>query len=237
MVSRKDHHDGFLMTKTTRTLLVLVSIGWIGLIPIVRTTVYRGLYLLAMGHLAQFHQFLISLGPWAPVVSTVLMVSQSIAIPIPVTLLMVANGLAFGVWHGMLISFAGGFVGALAAYQLGRRLGRAVVERFVSYQALDVADRLMARRGGWAVVIGRWVPGIPCDPLSYAAGIMRMPRWTFVWLTILGLIPANLVTAYVGAEATGDVRTSYWIGGLLVIAALWICWKFAQRQRKRRMMD
>ena len=211
-------------------------VGWIGLIPVVRHTVYRGLYLLAMGHLGQFHAYLLSLGPWAPVVSTVLMVSQAVAIPVPVTLLMVANGLVFGVWHGMLISFVGGFAGAVAAFYLGRRLGWKVVERFVPPPALSAADRLMARRGGWAIVLGRWVPGIPCDPLSYAAGIVRMPWLKFLLLTAIGLIPANLATAYLGHEVTHDVTTSYWIVGLAAIAALWIGWKLVGRQRKRGLM-
>jgi uncharacterized membrane protein YdjX (TVP38/TMEM64 family) len=224
------------MSKTTRALLVLLFIGWVGLIPIVRHTLYRGLYLLAMGHLGQFHEFLLSLGPWAAAVSTLLMISQSVAVPIPVTLLMVANGLVFGVWHGMLISFIGGFIGAVFAFYLGRRLGRKVVERFVPNPALDAADQLMARRGGWAVVIGRWVPGIPCDPLSYAAGIMRMPWLKFMLLTVVGLIPANLITAYLGAEATGDVRTRYWVLGLVVIAALFAAWKILSSQRRKRSL-
>src|SRR5437764_9895517 len=189
------------MNKKTKTLIAVLIIGWLGLVPAVRHTLYRGLYLLAIGHLAQFHAYLLSMGPWAPVVSTIFMVSQSVAIPVPVTLLMVANGLVFGVWRGMLISFGGGFAGALLAYYIGRRYGRAFVCRFVPSPALDAADSLMARRGGWAVVLGRWVPGIPCDPLSYAAGIMCMPFWKFVGLTIVGLLPANLATAYLGAEA------------------------------------
>jgi uncharacterized membrane protein YdjX (TVP38/TMEM64 family) len=224
------------MSKTTRTLLVLLVIGWVGLIPVVRRTLYRGLYLLAMGHLRQFHEFLVSLGPWAAAVSVMLMISQSVAVPVPVTLLMVANGLVFGVWHGMLISFVGGFTGAVFAFYLGRRLGRQVVERFVPCPALDAADQLMARRGGWAVVLGRWVPGIPCDPLSYAAGTMRMPWLKFMLLTAVGLIPANLVTAYLGAEATGDVRTRYWVLGLVVIAALLAVWKILDNQRRKRSL-
>lgn len=212
---------------------MLLVVGWIGLIPVVRHTVYRGLYLLSLGHLGQFHEYLRSLGPWAPVVSIVLMVSEAVAIPVPVTLVMVANGLAFGVWHGMLVSFIGGFAGAVAAFYLGRRLGRKVVERFVPGPALNVADSLMERRGGWAIVIGRWVPGIPCDPLSYVAGITRMPWLKFLVLTAVGLVPANLATAYLGAEATGDVKTSYWLIGLAVVAALWVAWKLLDRRRTR----
>jgi uncharacterized membrane protein YdjX (TVP38/TMEM64 family) len=219
------------VTKNTRTVLVVVLVGWVALIPIVRRTVVRGLYLLAMGHLAQFHDYLLSLGPWAPLVSIVLMISQAVAIPIPVTLLMVANGVVFGVWRGMLVSFAGGFLGSVAAYYVGRLLGRLVIEQFIPCSALDAADRLMAKRGGWAVVVGRWVPGIPCDPLSYAAGITKMPVVKFLVLSALGLVPANLVTAYLGAEATSDVKTSYWLLGIVTIAALWAGWRVIQRRR------
>ena len=214
------------MTKTTRAILLLLSISCLGLIPPIRAAMWRGLYLLALGRLGEFHTFLLSLGAWAPIVSIVLMIGQSIAIPIPVTLVMVANGLAFGVLKGMLISFAGGMLGAMAAYYIGRRLGRVVVERFVPGPVLTGADSLMAARGAaWAIVLGRWVPGVPCDPLSYAAGIMKMPIVPFVLLTIAGLIPANLATAFVGSEVTGNIRTSYWLIGLAVVGALLLGWK------------
>src|SRR5438132_14301490 len=124
------------INKTTRTALVLLCLGAAGFIPAIRRTVFRGLYLLATGHLAQFHDFLRGLGPWAPVVSTVLMVSESIAIPVPVTILMVANGLAFGPWRGMLLPCIGGFFGALAAYFLGPRCGRRRAGGFISDRVL-----------------------------------------------------------------------------------------------------
>jgi len=219
-------------------VLALLLAGYLALVPGVRHTVYRGLYLLMIGHLGQFHDYLRSLGPWAAAVSTVLMVAQSVAIPIPVTLLMVANGLVFGIWYGMWISFLGALLGAIIAFHLGRRLGRRVAERVVPCAALDAADRLMARRGGWAIVFGRWVPGIPCDPFSYAAGIMKMPLRRFLLFTVVGLLPANLITAFVGAETTGDFKTSYWLLGVAAIVGILVLGRFIirARQRKRREM-
>jgi uncharacterized membrane protein YdjX (TVP38/TMEM64 family) len=221
-----------VVSKSTRVTLLLLLVGLVGLIPVVRRTLARGLYLLAMGHLGQFHDYLLSLGRWAPLVSIVLMISQAVAIPLPVTFVMVANGVVFGVWGGMLVSFAGGLGGSAAAYFLGRRLGRLMVEGFIPHKALDTAEQLMARYGNWAVVLGRWVPGIPCDPVSYAAGITRMPVSNFLVLTALGLAPANLVTAYLGAQATSDLETSYWLLSLAGLAALWGGWKLLNRQRE-----
>jgi uncharacterized membrane protein YdjX (TVP38/TMEM64 family) len=194
-----------MATKAGTALLVLMALG-IGAIPSVRTAFSRGLYLLATGQLPQFQRHLLSLGVWGPIMSCLLMVAQALVIPVPVTLIMIANGLVFGIWRGMQISFVGGFAGAIAAYLIGRGLGRAVAERLLPRASLDAADSFMARRGRWAVVLGRWVPGIPCDPISYAAGMMRMPIVPFVVLTIVGLLPANLATAFLGAEAAEKIQ-------------------------------
>ena len=104
------------MNKTTRALLVLLVVGWIDLIPLVRRTLYRGLYLLATGHLSQFRDLLLSLGPWAAAVSTLLMISQSVAIPVPVTLLMVANGLVSASGTGCSSRLLEGLSGRLSPF-------------------------------------------------------------------------------------------------------------------------
>ena len=201
------------------------------LVPPARHTVGRGLVLLAAGQLEQFRQFLLGLGAWAPAVSIGLMVVEALAVPVPIALLMVANGLAFGVWRGLLVSLAGGMLGAATAYVLARAFGRPLVERILPAAGLKTADRLMARYGGWAVVLERWIPGVPCDPVSYAAGLTRMAAWRFFGLTLLGLIPANLATAWFGAEIATDVPLPYWFGGLAGVAVIaWMVW----RRRSRR---
>jgi uncharacterized membrane protein YdjX (TVP38/TMEM64 family) len=90
---------------------------------------------------------------------------------------------------------------------------------------------MMVKYGGWAVVLERWIPGIPGDPISYAAGLTRMPVLAFVGLTAIGLLPANLVTAFVGEHVADDVPLRYWISGLVLIAILWIAWRVARRGR------
>ncbi len=211
-------------------LLVLLVAGVLLVaIPPVRHTLGHGLALLATGQLGQFQQYLLSLGAWAPATSIALMTAEALLVPVPVTIIMVANGLVFGLWPGMLVSFAGGLIGALAAYSIGRWLGRALVERILPAPSLREADRLMAKYGGWAVVLERWIPGVPGDPVSYAAGLTRMPAVKFTVLTTIGLVPANLVTAFLGTEVPGDVPITYWIGGWTIVVAGWL---FYRRRRK-----
>lgn len=200
-------------------------------IPPVRQTLGRGLALLATGQLGQFQQYLLSLGAWAPAASIVLMTAEALLVPVPITIVMVANGLVFGLWPGMLISLAGGLTGALAAYAIGRWLGRALVERMLPAASLAAADRLMTKYGSWAVVLERWIPGVPGDPMSYASGVTQMPAAKFVLLTTVGLIPANLVTAFVGTSVGGDIPLKYWIGGWGIVIAVWLIVRRIRRQK------
>jgi uncharacterized membrane protein YdjX (TVP38/TMEM64 family) len=222
--------------KILRALLAVGIVIAVVAIPPVRSTFTRGLMLLVSGHLGKFQEYLRGLGVWGPTVSIILMIASSIAVPVPVTVLMIANGLVFGVWTGMLVSFIGGLGGAVSTYVIGRHLGRDAVSRLLSSSNLEAADRAMHRRGSWAIVIGRWIPGIPCDPISYVAGITRTPIVRFVLLTVLGLLPANLVTAFVGAEAATDVQLQYWIFGILIGISVLFVWALIHRQRKRRLV-
>lgn len=203
-------------------VVFLVAAGVICAIPALRHTLGHGLVLLATGRLVQFQLYLRALGAWAPIASIALMTAEAVFVPLPATIIMVANGLVFGLWSGMGLSLLGGLLGALAAYGVGRWLGRALVERVLPATSLEQADRLMTKYGGWAVVIGRLVPGVPCDPISYAAGITRMPAFRFFVLTVLGLIPANFAMAFLGTQVAGDVPLKYWLAGCAVVVLAWL---------------
>ena len=213
-----------------------IAVGAAGLVLAigpVRRVIGTGLAFLATGQLAQFQHLLRSLGAWAPVVSIALMVTEALAIPVPVTIIMVANGLVFGVWQGMLVSLAGTLLGALAAYAIGRFLGRSLVERLLPAASVAAADRLMAKYGGWALVLERWIPGVPGDPVSYAAGITQMALVPFVLFTSAGLVPANLAAAYLGDRVAGDVPLPYWLSGVAVAILAFATWRLIRRRRAR----
>jgi uncharacterized membrane protein YdjX (TVP38/TMEM64 family) len=219
------------VTRHLPLLFLCLVVVLVGAIPPARHALLTGASLLATGQLGKFQDYLQSLGAWAPSLSIGLMIAESVFIPVPIAIIMVANGLVFGLWGGVLVSLTGGLLGALAAYAIGRHFGRALVARILPAASLHAADRLMAKHGAWAIVLERWIPGIPGDPMSYAAGLTHVPPGTFLLLTAAGLLPANLVTAYVGVEVAGDVPLAYWLGGLAVVAAVWIGWRLVRRRR------
>jgi len=210
-----------------------VSIAAVTLIiPAARTAIEQALSLLTTGQLARLVQFLQSLGGWAPFASIGVLAAQALVIPLPAAIIMVANGLAFGLWRGTLVSMAGTCIGAVAAYAIGRGIGRMVLERVVPRTNVLWADQFMRDYGRWAIVFTRWAPGVPLDPISYVAGLTRVPAVSFVGLTILGMLPATFVTAYLGSNIDRNMPSDYWIPGLLIVATLWLVWRTIRRNKR-----
>jgi uncharacterized membrane protein YdjX (TVP38/TMEM64 family) len=213
---------------------LLVAAGFLVVVMVpLRHVLVRAFYELAAGQFAQFQHHLQSLGPWGPVVSVSLLMAGALGVPVPVTVVMVADGLIYGTQAGTLVSLVGGLLGALTAYLLGRHFSLAslaVLERFLPGMSARISAGPTKPFVGWGIVLWHWIPGLPCNPMSYAAGCTHMPIPSFLGLTTIGLLPACAITAYLGVQAAGDMPSRYWFPGLLIVGALWLAWRAAQRR-------
>ena len=99
--------DGRTVKKLRFALLVGI-VGAFGLVTVVsaaaRTEVMHAADILAKGNTDALRDYILSFGAWAPIVSTVLMLFQALAAPLPAFVLAFVNGLAFGLWWGGLLT-------------------------------------------------------------------------------------------------------------------------------------
>jgi uncharacterized membrane protein YdjX (TVP38/TMEM64 family) len=171
------------------------------------------------------------------------LIAGALGVPVPVTIIMVADGLIYGTQGGTLISLVGGLLGAVSAYVVGRHFSLAslaVLERFVPGMSARISGGSTKPFVSWGIVLWHWIPGLPCNPMSYAAGCTHMRMSSFLGLTTIGLLPASAITAYLGVQAAGDMPSQYWFAGLLIVGALWLVWRAVQRRnvsRSNRMID
>src|SRR5258708_20142091 len=80
--------------------------------------------------------------------------------------------------------------GSLTSYAVGRRGGRALLDRYgkwvlVSRSDLDRAERLFAGRGSWVVAVARALPLVRCFP-SFGAGVVEIPAIPFTFFSLIG---------------------------------------------------
>lgn len=180
-----------------------------------------------------FRDYLLGFGLWAPLVSALLMIFQSVIAPLPAFVVTFTNGLLFGWAWGALLSWTSAMIGAALCFWIARALGRPVVERLVGgTKALEISDLFFARYGRRAIVISRLLPFVSFDIISYGAGLTPISLWQFLLSTGIGQLPATLLYSYLGQNMTGSVKVLFWV--FSITAAIFIAgWAVAPRFIRR----
>ncbi|HEX2729287.1 MAG TPA: VTT domain-containing protein, partial [Rubrobacteraceae bacterium] len=160
------------------------------------------------------------------------MVLQALVAPVPSFLITFANGLAFGVFGGWMLSLFGHALAAAVCFGISRSLGRVPVEVLVGKTGLESADRWFARWGLYAVFVGRLIPGVAFDVVSYAAGLTRMRLGSFMAASALGILPQTFLYSYLGRQAPQYVGLFLVTSGLVVVAVVVAT---VMRRKRRRL--
>jgi uncharacterized membrane protein YdjX (TVP38/TMEM64 family) len=220
-----------------RLAVLLVAAGLFGLLYLVssgfRSEVNQALGLLGRGDIVGLRDYILSFGLWAPVASCFLMVLQALVAPVPSFLITFANGLAFGVFWGWMLSLFGHVLAAAVCFGISRSLGRVPVEVLVGRTGLQSADRWFARWGVYAVFVGRLIPGVAFDVISYAAGLTRMRFRNFIFATTLGIFPQTFLYSYLGQRAPEYVGLFLVTSGLVVAGVVAFAVVRYRRERRR----
>jgi uncharacterized membrane protein YdjX (TVP38/TMEM64 family) len=201
------------------TLLILTGVVlFIGLVPAVRQEFLIVWDLLLQGEVEPLRTWLLSFGGWAPLISALLQVATSVFPPGPSFLLAIANAMVFGPVWGSLLTIGSAVLAAAVCFGLARILGRPWVAHVVSPEKLARVDGFMARNGIFAVFLGRVIPFINPDLVSYAAGVTGIRWGPFLLAMGLGTLPSTAfytVLAVTALDATGWV-----IGGVAAVSLL-----------------
>jgi len=124
---------------------------------------------------------------WSSILLFLLAFSESIFFPIPPDPLLMAIGIAkpdSAIWLAGLVT-VGSVAGAFVGHTLGRKLGRPVLNRFVSDRKLGQAESLFDKFGVWAIIIAAFTP-IPYKVFAITAGVLNMDRRPFIVASIIG---------------------------------------------------
>lgn len=195
-----------------------------------------------LGLLTLFAITVIRAGGYGGVV--LLMAIESACIPLPSEIIMPFAGylVSTGEMNLYLAATAGALgcnLGSIVAYEIGRRGGRPMAERWGRYvlvgpAELDLADRFFNRWGNLAILIGRMLPVIRTF-IAFPAGVARMKIIPFHIYTFVGSWPFCLLLAWVGMKLgnawNSDPRLKAFfhqadlaIGIALVAGVSWYIW-------------
>jgi uncharacterized membrane protein YdjX (TVP38/TMEM64 family) len=170
-------------------------------------------------------------GAWAPVASIALMILHSF-VPFPAELIAIANGMLFGPVWGTLVTWVGAMMGAALAFALARRYGRPLVDRLLTRRAWAGAEAMHACCDAHTLLLARLVPVVSFNLINYAAGVLDVGWWRFLWTTSLGILPITVVSVALGNQLTGPMWDA-WLMGSGFLLALYLGWRWYIARRLR----
>ncbi|WP_294389820.1 DedA family protein [uncultured Sphingomonas sp.] len=181
-----------------------------------------------------------------------LMAIESACVPLPSEIIMPFAGylVSTGRFELLAVATAGAIgcnLGSIPAYEVGKRFGRPVVERYGKYllmsvHELDRAERFFLRWGSITVLVCRMLPAVRSF-IAFPAGVARMPLAKFHLYTFVGSWPWCFGLAWVGMKLGAAWHTDSRLSrilhsmdaliGVVVIAGVsWFIWhKLKKRTR------
>ena len=159
-------------------------------------------YLLAVKHVVNIEdvrRWVKTTGPLAPLTYIVLSAVLG-AIFVPGPILAASSGLLFGPLLGVFVTLGATVGTAVVASLLGRRAGRDSARALLGADRADRIDALIQRRGLWAVVGQRFIPGLSDALASYAFGAFGVPLWQMAVGAFIGSVPRAFVYTALGAS-------------------------------------
>ncbi|MCF2141593.1 MAG: TVP38/TMEM64 family protein [Candidatus Lokiarchaeota archaeon] len=157
---------------------------------------------------------LLRIGPWAAIVFLFLMVMQSLIAPIPSELILLSGAMIFGFLWGTVLGVIGSILSGTITYYVSKQGGRTLLEAAgekmsMAQRMIVIMDEWIEKWGIWAIIVGRAVPVIMFDPVSYAAGISNIKAKPYTIATAIGSIPRALFFSFLGMNLLGGHNPSY----------------------------
>jgi uncharacterized membrane protein YdjX (TVP38/TMEM64 family) len=205
---RRKPEDRFLPRVSTIARILLVLLVAAG---VVAAVVFRDSFqpLAIKAHISEYE--------FAPLIFIAALVAASLVF-VPRTLLAAAGGLLFGLWWGLLWTMIGSTVGAVLGFLLARYVNAGLVDAATMPRLAPLLKA--AERGGWRIVALLRLLPLPHTPVNYALGLTRLTLGGYTVGSVLGMLPASVVYAQLGASGDAAMGGRAWVVPTIAALAL-----------------
>jgi uncharacterized membrane protein YdjX (TVP38/TMEM64 family) len=188
-----------------------------------------------------FRSWIEDLGAWGVLIFGVVYIVATVFL-VPVSVLTVVAGLAFGVAIGFPLVVVSATIGATLAFLVARYLVHKRVESLVAKRPKFKAVKQAVSEGGWKIVgLLRLSPLVPFNLQNYFYGITDVKLVQYVPATFVGIMPGTLLYVYLGAagkaasgEGGGRLQWTFFAVGLIATVAVTV---FVSKKAKEKLQQ
>lgn len=195
--------------------VLLLTVACFYFNPALKNFAVTGITLVEEHNFAGLRAFILTFHIWAPVISILLMILQSLIPLMPGLALTIINAWIFGAW-GILYTWVGALLGAVLDFGIARWYGRPLIEQFFYGRYYQKIDIFLQQNGVFAVFVSRLIPFVPFKIISYAAGFTTMSLAKFAFATAAGQTPAIVLYSLLGHNILHSWPYMFLVTGFLL---------------------
>jgi len=164
--------------------------------------------------------FILQFGIWAPIVFITIYALRGAVLVIPVGVMSLAGGLAFGKWLGTVYILVGATMGASLSFVIARYFGRKFIESFswLHKGRIKAFDDGIEKNGFRMMLFMRLIPLFQYDAVNFGAGLSKIKFRDYVLASFIGMAPGGFINAVLGSSLENIISLQFFIAlGIFIL--------------------
>ena len=211
---------------------LIAGLGFIVLlivINIIDPTFYPTMWHLATsGSMEEIAEYIQSFGPMAMVVSMVLDIFVNAVGFLPSIFISTANGLVFGMWPGIIISWLAETIGVVISFYIMRYFLRDTADKLIEKSTvLMKVDDFSGKNGFVVMLFARSLPYFPSGVITALGAISKIKPRDYILANLIGKFPSTALEVAIGTDIVNFQENMGRLGIIVVVAGVvyFILWK------------
>lgn len=181
--------------------------------------------------------FILKFGIWAPVIFVAIYAFRGVILVIPVGVMSLAGGLAFGKWFGTIYILVGATLGASLSFLIASYFGRQFIESFgwLHKGKIKSFDEGTEKHGFRMMLFIRLIPLFQYDAVNFGAGLSKMKFRDYVLASFIGMVPGGFINATLGSSLENIISVQFFaaLGFFILLMFVPTIYKAIKKRKNR----
>lgn len=179
--------------------------------------------------------FILKFGIWAPIMFIIIYALRGAILVLPVGVMSLAGGLAFGKWLGTIYILIGATLGASLSFVIARYFGRQFIESFswLHKGKIKSFDEGIEKNGFRMMLFVRLIPLFQYDAVNFGSGLSKMKFRDFVLGSFIGMVPGGFINATLGSSLENIISVQFFaaLGFFILLMFIPTIYKAIKKKR------
>ena len=182
-------------------------------------------------------EFILAFGVLAPLVFIALYASRAVILVIPVGVMSLVGGLAFGKWWGTLYILIGATLGSCLSFIVARYFGRSFVDslKWLHKGRIGKFDEKAGENGFKLILFARLIPLFQYDAVNFGAGLSKIRLRDFALASFIGMAPGGFINALLGDSLENVVSFQFFaaLGAFILLMFVPLIYKKVKGRKEK----